>query len=109
VTLEDVLEELVGEIEDEFDLHEQPQVRRDGDRWVVPGSVSVRDLARELGMDIEDPHEATIGGHVVEELGRVPDPGETLRLEGLEVEVLESDEALVQRLRVRPVEEEPSE
>jgi CBS domain containing-hemolysin-like protein len=103
VTLEDILEELVGDIEDEFDLHEEPDVRREGDAWLVPGSLPLRDLARELGADIEDPHEATIGGHVIEELGRVPDPGEAVEVDGLRVEVLECDGPLLRRLRVRRV------
>ena len=109
VTLEDVIEELVGEIEDEFDRHEEPDVRRDGDSWIVPGSLSVRDLAGELGIDLEDPHETTIGGHIVEELGRVPDAGEELEVDGLRVEVLESAGPLLRKLRIRRVEEAPPE
>jgi CBS domain containing-hemolysin-like protein len=100
VTLEDVIEELVGEIEDEFDRHEEPDVMRDGDSWIVPGSLPVRDLAGELGIDLEDPHETTIGGHIVEELGRVPDAGEELEVDGLRVEVLESAGPLLRKLRI---------
>jgi magnesium and cobalt exporter, CNNM family len=109
VTLEDVLEELVGEIEDEFDLHEEPDVRRDGDSWIVPGSLPVRELAGQLGVDLQDPHETTIGGHIVEELGRVPDAGEEVEVDGLRVEVLESEAPLLRKLRIRRVEEAPPE
>jgi CBS domain containing-hemolysin-like protein len=105
VTLEDVLEELVGDIEDEFDLHEEPDVHRKGDAWLVPGSLSLRDLARELQADIDDSHEATVGGYVVEELGRVPEAGEKFELGGLRVEVVERDGPLLRRLRVRRAEE----
>jgi CBS domain containing-hemolysin-like protein len=103
VTLEDMLEELVGEIEDEFDLDEAAGVRREGSDLLVPGSLPLRDLARELNVELDDPHEATIGGHVVEELGRVPEPGETLELDGLSIEVVESDGPLVRSLRLRPL------
>jgi CBS domain containing-hemolysin-like protein len=103
VTLEDVLEELVGDIEDEFDPHEEPDVRRDGDAWVVPGSLPIRDLVRQIGTDIEDPREATIGGHVIDELGRVPDVGEQVQVDGVRVEVLEREGPLLRRLRVRRV------
>jgi CBS domain containing-hemolysin-like protein len=102
VSLEDVLEELVGEIEDEFDLEDAAGVRREGADLFVPGSLPLLDLARELGIEIEDPHEATIGGHVVEQLGRVPEPGETIELDGFRVEVLESEGPLVRALRLRP-------
>jgi CBS domain containing-hemolysin-like protein len=102
VTLEDMLEELVGEIEDEFDLEEAAGVRREGSDLLVPGSLPLKDLARELGIELDDPHEATIGGHVVEELGRVPEPGETLELDGFRIEVLESEGPLVRSLRLRP-------
>ena len=101
VTLEDMLEELVGEIEDEFDLEETAGVKREGSNLLVPGSLSLRDLARELGIELDDPHEATIGGHVVEELGRVPEAGETLDLDSFRVEVLETDGPLVRSLRLR--------
>jgi len=103
VTLEDVLEELVGEIEDEFDLEQEAGVRREGRDLLVPGSLPLRDLARELGIEVDDPHEATVGGHVVEELGRVPEPGETLELDGFRIDVLESDGPLVRSLRLRPL------
>jgi CBS domain containing-hemolysin-like protein len=103
VTLEDMLEELVGEIEDEFDLEEAAGVRREGAALVVPGSLPLRDLARELELELDHAHEATIGGHVVEELGRVPEPGETLELDGFEIEVLESEGPLVESLRLSPL------
>jgi CBS domain containing-hemolysin-like protein len=103
VSLEDMLEELVGEIEDEFDLNEVSGVRREGSGLVVPGSLPLRDLARELGVELDDPHEATIGGHVVEELGRVPQPGERLELDGFRIEVIESEGPLVRSLRLRPL------
>ena len=102
VTLEDVVEELVGEIADEFDLEDAQGVRREGADLLVPGSLPLLDLARELDIEIHDAHEATIGGHVVEQLGRVPEQGETLDLDGFHIEVLESEGPLVGRLRLRP-------
>ena len=102
VTLEDVLEELVGEIADEFDLEDAAGVKREGRDLLVPGSLPLLDLARELEIEIHDAHEATIGGHVVEQLGRVPEQGELLELDGFRIEVLESEGPLVRRLRLRP-------
>jgi CBS domain containing-hemolysin-like protein len=87
VTLEDVIEELVGEIEDEFDPAEADLVRREGDRWVIDGSAPVRLVAERLGVDVAAPHEATISGHLLELLGRIPEEGEVVELGGVPLEV----------------------
>ena len=104
VTLEDILEELVGEIEDEFDTHPTDAVTRDGTATLVDGEASIRLLEDELGIRIGEPHEATVGGHLVETLGRVPQIGEILELDGYKIEVRGVDEARVTKLRFEPVE-----
>jgi CBS domain containing-hemolysin-like protein len=102
VTLEDLLEEIVGEIEDEFDAHASEELTRDGTAVVVDGDASIRLLIDELGVNVSEAHEATIGGHLVETLGRVPQVGETIELEGYTVEVRGVDEARITRLRFEP-------
>jgi CBS domain containing-hemolysin-like protein len=98
VTLEDIIEEIVGEIEDEFDLdHEELIEDRDG-RAFVSGSAPVRLVAERLGVAVEDPHEATIGGHVVELLGRVPDVGEVVEVDGHAFEIVAVDETRIAEL-----------
>jgi CBS domain containing-hemolysin-like protein len=99
VTLEDILEELVGEIEDEFDPEAVEQIRHDGDAAVVDGGAPIRLLATELGLEIEDPHEATIGGHILELLGRMPDVGEVIELDGYRAEVQSVSDARITALR----------
>ena len=101
VTLEDILEELVGEIEDEFDPAAEQQIRIDGDVAVVDGSTPVRLLAQELGLEIADPHEATIGGHILELLGRMPEVGEVIELDGYRAEVESVVDARITGLRFR--------
>ncbi len=101
-TLEDILEELVGEIEDEFDPAASEAITRDGDIAVVQGAAPVRLLAQELGFEVDEPHEATIGGHLVEVLGRVPETGEIVELDGYRIEVSEVEETRVTRLRFQP-------
>ena len=108
VTIEDVLEEIVGEIEDEFDTANDPLVRREDGAWLVDGQTDLRMLADELGIEIDDRHEATISGHLLERLGRIPEVGETLELEGRAVEVTRVGEARIDQLRV-PVETPSSE
>ena len=105
VTLEDVLEEIVGEIEDEFDPPGAELVRRDGETLVIHGTAPLRLVRDELGVDLPDAHEATIGGHVVEALGRLPCEGETVDLGGRSVEVTGVGEARVEELRAEPVAE----
>jgi CBS domain containing-hemolysin-like protein len=101
VSMEDALEELVGEIEDEFDLEREAGVSREGEALLVPGALPLRALEGEMGLQVDHAHEATIGGHLVEELGRVPEPGEEVDLNGVRVEVLEREGPLIERLRVR--------
>ena len=105
ITLEDILEELVGEIEDEFDPRTRELVRPDGDGLRIDGAAPLRLVAERLGFAIEAPHESTIGGYVVELLGRVPAPGETVHLDGAALEVLEVDDARVAAMRYPPREE----
>jgi CBS domain containing-hemolysin-like protein len=73
ITLEDILEELVGEIEDEFDPHARELIRPGDGGLRIDGAAPLRLVAERLGMDVDAPHEATIGGHVAERLGRLPD------------------------------------
>ena len=102
ITLEDILEELVGEIEDEFDPHTRELIRPDGDALQIDGSAPLRLVAERLGATIDAPHEATIGGHLTEELGRVPEPGEVVHLDGIALEVVEVDDTRITALRQPP-------
>jgi magnesium and cobalt exporter, CNNM family len=95
VTMEDILEELVGEIEDEFDPEEQELIRERGGRLEVDGSASMRDVAERLRMDLDAHRETTVGGFLSEELGRVPEPGEVVELHGNRFEILGVEETRV--------------
>jgi len=93
VTMEDLLEELVGEMRDEFDDDEAPAIQRRGPRtFVVSGRVALHEFNERLKLHIpESGAEATIAGVVMDRLGRVPDTGETIALDGctLTVEALD--------------------
>ncbi|CAN5135695.1 hypothetical protein BH20ACT20_BH20ACT20_11890 [soil metagenome] len=103
VTLEDIIEELVGEIEDEFDPEGVVEIERDGDSVLLAGSTPIRMLEEELGVMLEDAHEATIGGHLVELIGRLPAVGEQIVVGGQTLEVCEVDDARIVKLRLEPV------
>ena len=91
VTLEDVLEELVGEIEDEFDP-QAPALRRVGaGRYIVPGSLRVDRLATVLGADIPEGDYETAAGFVIERLGRIPDVGDDVEHAGWRIVVTRVD------------------
>ncbi|MGV9615443.1 hemolysin family protein [Nocardia xishanensis] len=99
VTIEDVLEEIVGEIADEYDIGETPPVEELGEgRFRVSARLSVEDLGELYGMDIEDEDVDTVGGLLAHELGRVPLPGSKIVVHGL---VLRAEGGPDQRGRMR--------
>jgi CBS domain containing-hemolysin-like protein len=102
ITLEDILEEVVGEIEDEFDPQAGEVIRRDGDGLWIDGSAPVRLVSDCLRVPVDTPHEATLGGHLIEQLGRVPEPGEIVRFGRASLEVLEVDDTRIVALRSPP-------
>ncbi|HUF01570.1 MAG TPA: hemolysin family protein [Gaiellaceae bacterium] len=101
VTLEDILEEIVGEIEDEFDveLDAAELITPDGHDVLVKGAAPIYLVAERLGLDVENPDEATIGGHVLELLGRIPKMGEVIDVDGRQAEVTAVDDTRVLELR----------
>jgi putative hemolysin len=102
VTVEDILEEIVGEIEDEDIGGEEAEiVAGSGGVYEVLGSTEIGKIERLFDMEIEADDFTTIAGLVINESGKVPRSGEQLAFRGLEVEVLEADERRIGRLRVR--------
>lgn len=101
VTLEDLLEEIVGEIEDEFDLPDESVERIAEDTIHVDGTFSIDDFNEEFGADlpIEDYH--TLAGFVFGQLGHAPGPGDVVEHDGLHFEVLEVEGSRIDRLVVR--------
>src|ERR1051325_3460211 len=102
VTVEDILEEIVGEIEDEDTSgHEAQQITPAGDGvYEVLGGVEIGKIERLFGMEIVADDFTTIAGLVIAEKGKVPRPGEHFNLRGLEVEVLEAGDKRISRLRL---------
>jgi putative hemolysin len=103
VTVEDILEEIVGEIEDEDKSGEEPEeiIPADNGVYEVLGSTEIGKIERLFDMEIEADDFTTIAGLVIAEKGSVPRRGEHLNFRGLEVEVTEADEKRISRLRLR--------
>jgi len=98
VTIEDLVEEIVGEIGDE---HDKSEIVRESDRsYVVPGNMDVDRLDELLGVRPEGKQSATIAGLVSEMAGRIPRKGDVVEEDGLRFEVLDSTERRVERVRV---------
>ncbi|HEV8612178.1 MAG TPA: hemolysin family protein [Gemmatimonadales bacterium] len=104
LTLEDVLEQIVGEIRDEYDTDEVAPVQRlpDGG-WAVQGGVPLADLEAELGHAFAREDVSTVGGLVLTLFGRVPRPGETLELDGFRLTVDQVVRRRVRRVTLAPV------
>jgi putative hemolysin len=101
VTIEDLVEEIVGEIRDERD---KPEVVRDGERsFIVSGGMDVDRLNELFGTRPEGKESATVAGLVSELAGRIPRKGEIIEDDGLRFEVLESTDRKVERVRVTAV------
>ncbi|BCS33046.1 hypothetical protein TBR22_A22710 [Luteitalea sp. TBR-22] len=101
VTVEDLVEELVGEIRDEYDVEADPIVEEPDDTWVFSAKVDIDELTERLGVDIEREGFETIGGYLLSRLGRVPLAGEHVVEDGLDIEVLEAERRRVLKVRVR--------
>jgi CBS domain containing-hemolysin-like protein len=101
VTLEDLLEEIVGEIHDEHDRDDATLASEAGGAWLVSGGAHAEELERVFGVDLGERDYDTVAGFVTAALGRVPAKGETFEHGGLSVEIVESDARRVRRVRVR--------
>lgn len=91
VTLDNVLAELVGEIQDEFDTDEEEYRKVGEDEFVLEGGVALHDLDDLLGVKIESSEVSTIGGYLTHEFGHLPKKGEKVRIDGFEFTVSQAD------------------
>ncbi len=103
VTLEDVLEQMVGEIHDEFDVVERPMVLPDGG-MIFDGAVNVRELETQHNIALpEDSSYETIGGFVLSKLGFIPRGGESFEANGYRFTVMEMDGRRISRVKIKPI------
>ena len=101
ITLEDILEEVVGEIQDEFDADEADIVQLNAMSWKVSGLTPLHELPDELSIETEDDEVTSFGGLITQKFGKIPLPQEVLRIGKLEVTILEADETRIGMTEVR--------
>ncbi|MBK6452107.1 MAG: CBS domain-containing protein [Proteobacteria bacterium] len=101
LTIEDVLEQIVGDIGDEYDVDESEGIRKEADRsWTVPALTRIEDFNQAFGTRFSDEEYDTIGGLILQELGRMPRRGEAVQIGGLELKVTRADRRRIETLRV---------
>lgn len=100
VTIEDLLEEIVGEIEDEYDeLEEEIEVVKE-DEYIVDGRIRLDDLSELIGVKMESEEFDSIGGFVIGQLGRIPEPKEEVSYENMRFVVEEIDKNRIKKVRI---------
>jgi putative hemolysin len=107
VTIEDLLEEIVGEIRDEVEPHDRDIVQEAPNTYLVAGHTEIAQLAEAVGRPLESGDYSTVAGLVLAQLGRVPLRGEKVETEGLIIEVLEANARAVLKVRVRVTADRP--
>ena len=103
VTVEDLLEEIVGEIRDEYDTEGESVIEEEDGAFLVQGKANVDDMAEHLGLSIVREGFETVGGLLLARLGRMPYVGEVFQTDALEVEVVEVERRRITKVRLRRV------
>ena len=101
VTIEDVIEQIVGEIDDEYDVEEDLTIRREGERqFAVRGFTRIEEFNEYFGTNFPDEEFDTIAGLIMKELGRLPRRAESVTLDGFEFRVVRADRRRIDMVRV---------
>ncbi len=100
VTMEDLMEEIVGEIQDEYDLEEVEFIEKGPLDYIVPGDADVEDLEDLFDLDLAEDDYITVGGLITHSLGRLPEKSEKVELKGLAMEIIDVDHKRIKKLRI---------
>ena len=104
ITLEDIIEEIVGEISDEFDVaHEMTLKRAENGDYLVEGAMTIRDLNRMMDWQLPDDEANTVAGLVIHEAQTIPAEGQAFSFHGFRFEVVTRRENRLMKLKLRPL------
>lgn len=110
VTIEDILEEIVGKIEDEYDDVEELYLLQADGSWIVDARMTIIDAEEQLGLEVPQEGEYdTIGGYIFHQAGSIPGKGFTIKLDTFQLEVLKSNDRRVEKVRIKPVKQKNDE
>jgi Mg2+/Co2+ transporter CorB len=101
LTLEDILEEIVGDITDEHDIEVEGIVRESDGSVVVPGAMTIRDINRACEWELPDEEATTVAGLMIHEAQTIPTEGQVFVFHGVRFEVLERERNQITRLRLK--------
>lgn len=105
ITLEDIIEEIIGEIRDEFDEAEEQVVRKIGDnQYIVEGSINLDDFNEQLETDIDSETYESLGGLIIEQLERLPKKGDTVTIDNCQLTVIKMDDKRIESVKVTIIE-----
>ncbi len=109
VTIEDLLEEIVGEIQDEYDEEPDMFAALSEDSWLVDAKIDLDELSEVLNVPFPEENYETLGGFLFDQIGHVPEPGESTDYKNLSIEVKEADERRILKVLIHRKEIEPEE
>lgn len=101
VTMEDLVEEIVGEIQDEYDKDKAQFIEKGPFDYIVLGDAEVEELEELFNLDLAKDEYITVGGLITHYLGRLPEQGELIQLKGLSLEILDVDQKRIKKLRIK--------
>ena len=105
VTIEDLIEEIVGDIQDEYDLEEEWLIAETDGSMLADGRLSIEEFEEQFGIEVAREKFDTVGGYIVEQYGRVPSVGERVRVGGLEMLIEKGDQRAIRQIRIFPPED----
>jgi len=109
VTMEDLVEEIVGEIHDEYDTEESQIVETGPEEYLVSGMAKVEELEDALGWELGEDDFITASGLVTHHLGRLPKKGEAIEIKGLAFEIVDVDQKRIKKIRIKKMDSNSAE
>ncbi|WP_069299953.1 HlyC/CorC family transporter [Neptunicoccus sediminis] len=104
ITLEDIIEEIIGEISDEHDVDDQPTPEIDTlGHYLIDGAMTIRDLNRALDWSLPDDEANTVAGLVIHEAQMIPDAGQVFAFHGFRFEIIDREQNKITQLRIKPL------